>query len=705
MNKKIMVVISTVLVAIVASNTSTVYGASMYWVGGTTDWSTQANWGGSPALPTYSDWVDIRHDAWVANYPVIGTGDTARAGSIRMNPGYGVARKVTLTVEGTGNLQLNDNLYIGNVGGEADVTMNGGSVVVGLAAGANYTCVGGSVAGSYGQLFMNGGTFDAATLSIPQSWSQTAPVPGGKVWIAGGELITRNIVFTDGVAGTIDITNGALVISGDARTDVNNYIISTRLTAYGSNDRGGFIIIYNGQNTRVTAQPTKLAGNPNPADMAEYVSPTTMLTWQAPTGVSNPTYNVYLSTDSNNLVLKSQGQTATSYDPNLDFATHYYWRIDVNDPNGGNPMIHTGSLWTFSTSGRAYNPNPAFKETVVANNVLTQDTVNSVTLSWEAFSNVISHEVYFDTDFDVVNNTDRFDSTGVYKGSQGVEDTNYGPIATQPDTTYYWRVDEVNNPTRLKGDIWSFSVPYYFYSGDDFEVYYSTSDLKATWIDGTDVNNPTGSVIELKTDNTQPVVHGGLKSVKFAYNNSGSTGKAYYSEIKGKCIVKDWTKNNIKALTLFFYGQAGNSHEQLYVTLKDGAGVSYTAGYPDLNDLMAPQWHVWNIAIQDFNNGGVNITDVNFMYIGFGNRNTPVIGGLGTVYFDDIRLHKSRCLGSGPATDLNGDCTVNLNDLEIYADNWLGTSALKGDFNSDLNVDFKDFAALASEWLETKIFP
>ena len=689
-----------VLGVVVAGTMPTAYGANMYWIGYTSNWTEANNWGGyTPAqVPGAGDWVDIRHDAWVANFPVITTGQTAVSGEIRMNPGYGAARTVSITVNG-GTLNANRQLYIGDLGGDADFILNSGTVNVGLTMNP-WTFIGGG--SGIGRLYINGGTFNAGFLFSPNPAGSGAI---GIVHLDGGTMYITGLTLATG--GTIDITKGTLVITGDAVDKVKGYITSPphNITSYGSSNLGGFTITYDEQNTRVISIDPKLAGNPSPSDQNAVFCRSATLTWSAPLSVSNPTYNVYFGTDSNNLVLESEGQTARSYTPDLDFATRYYWRIDVNDPNGGNPVIHTGSLWTFTTGGKAYNPNPTFKQTVVANNVLTQDTVNSVTLSWAAGCGDDSHEVYLSTDFDAVNNADRFDTTGVYKGSQGVEDINYGPITVQQDTTYYWRVDEVNNPTRLKGDIWSFSVPYYFYSGDDFEVYYSTSDLKTTWIDGTDVNNPTGSVIELKTDNTQPVVHGGLKSVKFAYNNSGSTGKAYYSEIKGKCIVKDWTKNNIKALTLFFYGQAGNSHEQLYVTLKDGAGVSYTAGYPDLNDLMAPQWHVWNIAIQDFNNGGVNITDVNFMYIGFGNRNTPVIGGLGTVYFDDIRLHKSRCLGSGPATDLNGDCTVNLNDLEIYADNWLGTSALKGDFNSDLNVDFKDFAALASEWLETKIFP
>ncbi len=163
--------------------------------------------------------------------------------------------------------------------------------------------------------------------------------------------------------------------------------------------------------------------------------------------------------------------------------------------------------------------------------------------------------------------------------------------------------------------------------------------------------------------------------MRFEYNNSGSGGAAYYSEISTKCIVRNWTKNNIKALTLFFYGQSGNSSEQLYITLESGDSSTYTARYPDPNDLSKPEWQVWNINLQDFNGGGVNLIDVDNVYIGFGNRDTPVVGGSGTVYFDDIRLHQSRCVPEyGPTSDINDDCMVTFEDLKLLAGDWLRMS-------------------------------
>ena len=76
-----------------------------------------------------------------------------------------------------------------------------------------------------------------------------------------------------------------------------------------------------------------------------------------------------------------------------------------------------------------------------------------------------------------------------------------------------------------------------------------------------------------------------------------------------------------------------------------------------------------------------------------------------------VKINKNSCVfvsvlsvlfvlaGSAAAVtgDLNGDAYVDIADLEIFANNWLGSGP--GDFNSDGDVDFSDFALLAGNWL------
>jgi hypothetical protein len=52
-------------------------------------------------------------------------------------------------------------------------------------------------------------------------------------------------------------------------------------------------------------------------------------------------------------------------------------------------------------------------------------------------------------------------------------------------TTYYWKVNEVNDvfsPKALDGDVWSFTTQNFF-AVDDFESY-TSANIKNTWVDG-----------------------------------------------------------------------------------------------------------------------------------------------------------------------------------------------------------------------------
>jgi hypothetical protein len=84
-------------------------------------------------------------------------------------------------------------------------------------------------------------------------------------------------------------------------------------------------------------------------------------------------------------------------------------------------------------------------------------------MSWRSGDFAVSHDLYIGADFDDVNNG----AEGTFAGnmssnSQIVGFTDFPiPEGLQPGTTYYWRVDEVNDAdpnSPWKGDVWSFSV-------------------------------------------------------------------------------------------------------------------------------------------------------------------------------------------------------------------------------------------------------
>jgi hypothetical protein len=105
---------------------------------------------------------------------------------------------------------------------------------------------------------------------------------------------------------------------------------------------------------------------------------------------------------------------------------------------------------------------------------------------------------------------------------------------------------------------------------------------------------------------------------------------------------------------------------------------------------------------------GVDLNDVSNIYIGFGDRvSQPVQGGDGTVYFDDIRLYRPRCIPSiiKPQADLSGNCIVDMADLRIIADSWLDSVPAEIDLYYDGDMNLKDYAVLADDWLNETLWP
>ncbi|MBL7186160.1 MAG: LamG domain-containing protein [Phycisphaerae bacterium] len=103
----------------------------------------------------------------------------------------------------------------------------------------------------------------------------------------------------------------------------------------------------------------------------------------------------------------------------------------------------------------AYGPEPADG---------TLHTSTWVNLGWNPGPSVVTHDVYLGYNLDDVN-----DGTGdTFIGNQADAELLIGfpgfpaPEGLVPGTTYYWRIDEVNDAdpnSPWKGDIWSFSVP------------------------------------------------------------------------------------------------------------------------------------------------------------------------------------------------------------------------------------------------------
>jgi len=286
---------------------------------------------------------------------------------------------------------------------------------------------------------------------------------------------------------------------------------------------------------------------------------------------------------------------------------------------------------------KAGSPNPANGATGIK---------HTATLSWKPGDDAASHQVYFGTDADAVRNATT--ASPEYKGSKALGSESYDPGKLAWFTTYYWRVDEVNNvhpDSPWVGNLWSFTTGD-FLVVDDFELYNDinpgeegSNRIFLTWIDGYDT--PTNGSQVGYTDPPfceQTIVHSGRQSMPLFYDNSGP---AYYSEATLPLSdTRDWTEEGVKILTLWFYGDPANVAESMYVAVANATGPTAVVYHDNADAVLIDDWTQWNIDLEEFSNAGVVLTNVDRLAIGFGNRNNPQLGGSGMVFIDDIRLYR-----------------------------------------------------------------
>ncbi|MEA3226848.1 MAG: LamG domain-containing protein, partial [Planctomycetota bacterium] len=114
-----------------------------------------------------------------------------------------------------------------------------------------------------------------------------------------------------------------------------------------------------------------------------------------------------------------------------------------------------------------------------------------VSLTWGPGDGAVSHDLYFGTNFDEVNDGAEGTFIGNLASTQQVVGFPGFPASEglQPGTAYYWRVDEVNDAdpnSPWKGNVWSFSVPPKIaYNPDPAEdTKFATTDVTLNWTPG-----------------------------------------------------------------------------------------------------------------------------------------------------------------------------------------------------------------------------
>jgi hypothetical protein len=281
----------------------------------------------------------------------------------------------------------------------------------------------------------------------------------------------------------------------------------------------------------------------------------------------------------------------------------------------------------------------------------TTDIVQSPILSWVPGGVSLQYDVYFGEDKQAVANATT-DSIGIYCGRQLQEITTYEPGYLEWGKTYYWRIDGINEAdlnSPWKGSVWSFKTAD-FLIVDDFESY---NDLDPTdpeskrifnvWLDGYD--DPTnGSLVGYIEPPFigRTIAHTGTQSMSFHYDNFVGYSEAT-ANIANLTIGWDWTVEGVSVLSLWFgdvWGSPSNAPEPMYVALANANGPMAVVYHDNPNAAQVETWTEWRIDLQAFANQGVDLTNINTISIGLGDKNNPQAGGSGTMYFDDIRLYR-----------------------------------------------------------------
>ncbi|MBN2132924.1 MAG: hypothetical protein JW741_25720 [Sedimentisphaerales bacterium] len=191
--------------------------------------------------------------------------------------------------------------------------------------------------------------------------------------------------------------------------------------------------------------PNGPAWKPNPEDGAiEVVMP--LFGWSA--GYGAAMHQVYFGDSPDTLELKMEAPSTMYFhlEPMAGGQT-YYWRINEVAADGS---VTEGDVWSFTTMPfEAHYPSPY-------DGALWRKT--DQTFSWTAGQGASTHRIYGGTDEALVAAGDPNALLGE-KSENSFSITEVGLEALDPDTRYFWRIDELDAAgTVTPGPVWTFTT-------------------------------------------------------------------------------------------------------------------------------------------------------------------------------------------------------------------------------------------------------
>jgi hypothetical protein len=130
--------------------------------------------------------------------------------------------------------------------------------------------------------------------------------------------------------------------------------------------------------------------------------------------------------------------TVTKIDSNLLDTTYYTYRLSCYNDTSNSWYSNTAQIVTMSATA----PPPVVTTPVPRNNELYVN--QNIILRWKQGLNTLSYDVYFDT-------TNPPPFVGNFSAPK------FTPPAIEKGTTYYWRINAVNDNGVTEGPVWSFT--------------------------------------------------------------------------------------------------------------------------------------------------------------------------------------------------------------------------------------------------------
>jgi len=353
---------------------------------------------------------------------------------------------------------------------------------------------------------------------------------------------------------------------------------------------------------------------------------------------------------------ESIGGTGLSTEQMQDSSTYLGadWDFMDESANGGEdiwwmPQGDTPRLWW--QYGYAYRPSPM-------DNASTP--MRELTLQWRSGGPGIEHDLYFGDDEVIVADANTA-SGNIFLGRLPADTLSYDLPSLESGKTYYWRVDGVNdtNPAAVwKGPVWRFTITDFVMVKmlEDFESYDDLCNrIFFTWQDGwghsggenaegCDMASYAGNGSAAMVGNADPpyashvLVRDASQSLPVYYDNAS---QPWFSELERTWpTAQDWTADDADALTLYFKGEAENIQDRLYMAFEDSRGRIAVVYHSNTSAVLSTEAQVWHIPLADLDAAGVDLSAVERLVIGVGNRDNPQASGSGMLYIDDIQLTK-----------------------------------------------------------------